>query len=58
MKILVVDDLPNWVRHHINYLKYIFEDSVEITQAFCAKEADNLLLYNYSSPKMVRFKAW
>ena len=50
MKILVVDDSPNWVRHHVNYLKYIFENSVEITQAFCAKEADQFLSCNIDEP--------
>lgn len=50
MKILVVDDSPNWIRHHVNYLKYIFENSVEITQAFCAKEADQILSCNIDEP--------
>lgn len=50
MKILVVDDSPNWVRHHVNYLKYIFENSIEITQAFCAKEADQILSCNIDKP--------
>ena len=50
MKILVVDDSPSWVRHHINYLKYIFDDSVEIFSAFCAKEADLILSGNLDNP--------
>lgn len=50
MKILVVDDSPNWVRHHTNYLKYIFGEQVEISQAYCAKEADNFLSCNIDEP--------
>lgn len=50
MKILVVDDSPNWVRHHVNYLNYIFDNNIDITQAFCAKEADNILSGNIDEP--------
>lgn len=48
-KILVVDDSPNWVRHHIFNIKNILGE-VEILTAFSAKEADFLLSSNIDKP--------
>lgn len=50
-KILVVDDSPGWVRHHIFNIKYILgEENIEISYAYSAKEGDNLLLSNIDKP--------
>ena len=49
MKILIADDSPSWVRHHTNYMKYLFENP-EIVQAYSAKEGDRALSYNIDEP--------
>ena len=49
MRILIADDSPSWVRHHTNYMKYLFEDA-EITQAYSAKEGDFALSANIDTP--------
>ncbi len=48
-KILVVDDSPSWVRHHIFNIKYIL-DNVEILSANSAKEGDKILSANIDKP--------
>ena len=50
-KILVVDDSPSWIRHHIFNIKYILgEDNAEILTANSAKEGDNVLSMNIDKP--------
>ncbi len=50
-KILVTDDSPSWVRHHILNIKYILgEENVEIISAYSAKEGDICLLTNIDKP--------
>lgn len=50
-KILVVDDSPSWVRHHIFNIKYVLgEDNAEIFSANSAKEGDNVLSMNIDKP--------
>lgn len=53
-KFLIVDDSPNWVRHHTNYVNYLYED-VEIIQAYSAKEADRIVSENIDEPFDVIF---
>lgn len=38
-KILIVDDVPGWVRFHKNNIEYLDISDVEIDTAFCAKNA-------------------
>lgn len=50
-KILVVDDSPGWVRHHILNIKYLLkEENVEIISANSAREGDKILSLNIDSP--------
>lgn len=50
-KILVVDDSPSWVRHHIFNIKYILgEENVQISSAYCAKDGDKILSFNIDEP--------
>ncbi len=50
-KILVTDDSPNWIRHHICNIKYILKDeNVKILSASSAKEGDRLLSANIDEP--------
>ena len=50
-KILVVDDSPSWIRHHIFNIKYILgENNAEILTANSAKEGDNVLSMNIDKP--------
>lgn len=50
-KILVVDDSPSWVRHHIFNIKHILgEENTEILCAYSAKEGDSLLSANIDKP--------
>ncbi len=50
-KILVVDDSPSWVRHHIFNIKYVLgENNAEILTANSAKEGDNVLSMNIDKP--------
>ncbi len=38
-RILIVDDVPGWVRFHKNNIEYLNFSDVEIDVAYCAKEA-------------------
>ncbi len=50
-KILVVDDSPSWVKHHIFNIKYILgEENVEIQSAYSAKQGDAALSSNIDKP--------
>lgn len=50
-KVLVVDDSPGWVRHHIFNIKYILgEENIQISSAYSAKEGDKLLSANIDEP--------
>ncbi|MBP3923673.1 response regulator [bacterium] len=49
-KILVVDDSPNWVKYHTFALNELFNEQVEILQAYSAKEGVEKLLYNIDNP--------
>ncbi len=50
-KILVVDDSPSWIRHHVFNIKYIFgEENVTILTANSAREGDKILSGNIDEP--------
>lgn len=38
-KILIVDDVPGWVRFHKTNIEYLNIDNIEIDYAYCANEA-------------------
>lgn len=38
-RILIVDDIPGWVRFHQNNIEYLNSAELEIDVAYCAKEA-------------------
>ena len=38
-RILIVDDIPGWVRFHQNNIEYLNPTELEIDVAYCAKEA-------------------
>lgn len=38
-RILIVDDIPGWVRFHQNNIEYLNSTELEIDVAYCAKEA-------------------
>ncbi len=38
-RILIVDDIPGWVRFHQNNIEYLNPAELEIDVAYCAKEA-------------------
>lgn len=38
-RILIVDDVPGWVRFHKNNIEYLDIPNVQIDVAYCAKEA-------------------
>lgn len=38
-RILIVDDIPGWVRFHQNNIEYLNPVELEIDVAYCAKEA-------------------
>lgn len=48
-RLLVVDDSPGWVRHHVFNIKNIIKD-IEILTAFSAKDADLILTGNIDNP--------
>ncbi len=50
IKILVVDDSPNWVKYHTFALNELFKENVQITQAYSAKEGVEKLLDNIDNP--------
>lgn len=50
-KILVVDDSPSWIRHHVFNIKYILgEENVTILTANSAREGDKILSGNIDEP--------
>ena len=38
-RILIVDDIPGWVRFHQKNIEYLNSTELEIDVAYCAKEA-------------------
>lgn len=49
-KILVVDDSPNWVKYHTFALNELFQQKVQIVQAYSAKDGIEKLLLNIDEP--------
>ena len=49
-RILVVDDSPSWVRHHVFNIKHILGENVEIITAYSAREGELALSSNIDKP--------
>lgn len=54
-KILIVDDVPGWVRFHQNNIEYLNIDDLSIDAAFCAKEALSKIEASIDNPYSVIF---
>ncbi len=54
-KILIVDDVPGWVRFHQNNLEYINPEGLKIDSAFSAKEAVGKIEASIDEPYNVIF---
>ncbi len=50
MKILIVDDVPSWIRFHKNNLKYLNIENLEIDTAISANEALNKIEISLDEP--------
>ncbi len=49
-KILIVDDVPGWVRFHRTNIEYLNIDNLQIDEAFCAKEAVSKIESSIDNP--------
>lgn len=49
-KILIVDDVPGWVRFHTNNIEYLNLPDVEIDSAYSAKEGRAKIEANIDNP--------
>lgn len=49
-KILIVDDSPNWLRHHVQMLNLIFKNEVKIDLANSALEGINYVTRELDAP--------
>lgn len=54
-KILIVDDVPGWVRFHKSNIEYLAIDNIEIDCAYCAKEALAKIESSIDNPYSVIF---
>lgn len=54
-KILIVDDVPGWVRFHKNNLEYLNSENLVIDSAFSAKEALSKIEASIDEPYDVIF---
>ena len=54
-KILIVDDVPGWVRFHKNNIDYLGIDDIEIDYAYSAKEALSKIEASIDNPYDVIF---
>lgn len=50
LKVLVVDDIPDWINLHSEILKSIYKENIEITTALSAKDALETIDANLGSP--------
>lgn len=50
MKILIVDDVPGWIRFHQNNLEYLNIENLEIDTAISANEALNKIEVSLDEP--------
>ncbi len=55
IKILIVDDVPGWIRFHENNLKYLGIDNLQINTAQSAKEALSKIEVSIDEPYDVIF---
>lgn len=49
-KILIVDDVPGWVRFHQKNIEYLNIDNLQIDTAYCAREAVNKIEASIDNP--------
>ena len=56
-RILIVDDIPGWVRFHQNNIEYLNSAELEIDVAYCAKEALAKIESSIDAPYDVIFTA-
>lgn len=54
-KILIVDDVPGWVRFHKNNIEYLNLPDTTVDTAFCAKEGLAKIEANIDEPYTVIF---
>ncbi len=55
MKILIVDDVPGWIRFHQANIEYLNIPEMEIDSAVCAKEALSKIELNIDEPYDIIF---
>lgn len=54
-KILIVDDVPGWIRFHKNNIEYLYPKDLEIETAQCAKEGLSKIELSIDEPYDVIF---
>lgn len=54
-KILIVDDVPGWVRFHKTNIEYLNIDNIEIDYAYCANEALSKIEASIDNPYNIIF---
>lgn len=55
MRVLIVDDVPGWIRFHQNNLEYLNIENIEIDSAISANDALNKIELSIDNPYDVIF---